>query len=179
MATEMADWLSIKRVVSEPRRSFSFFVRRSSFFPFIAFPFLFPLNHVTGARLERCRSSHQERVFCFPFSSRLTPTLSHHAVTPQIPLRADYAFISFYGFADLRFSLLLCLSLFPCLLVVYSSFLFVRHIIRFVSMRPFEWYVRLDETFSIYFSIPFLLHFSSYPSNFRYLPSSFSPLRRL
>ena len=68
-------------VMSEPCRSFSFFVRRSSFFPFIASPFLFPLNHVMGVRLERCRSSHQERVFCFPFSSRLTPTLSHRAIT--------------------------------------------------------------------------------------------------
>ena len=100
-------------------------------------------------------------------------------VTPQIPLRADYAFISFYGFADLRFSLLFCLSLSPSLLVISSPILFVRHIIRFVSMRPFEWYVRLDETFSIYFSIPFLLHFSSSPSDFRYLSSFFSPLRRL
>ena len=101
------------------------------------------------------------------------------AVTPQIALGSDYAIISLFGLQDLRSPFLFPFPFSPCLFVIRSSDYYARHTVGIVSMRPFQWCLRRVEALSIYFSIFFLLHFSSSPSDFRLLPPHFSPLLRL
>ena len=97
-------------------------------------------------------------------------------VLPTFPLLSDSALIAFFGQTDLRLPPFFLFPLFLHYVPESSSILVVRHTIRFVSIISFERYVRLDVAFHIYFSIPVLPYFSSYPSNFILQSSDLFPL---